>query len=453
MVFEILGCNLLSIVRLYKSKGLPVPLVKMITKQILTALDFLHSDCSIIHTDLKPENVLMRCNPDLSSLQNAINSKLASIVEVEAQKGTLPALSSSSAAIKPASTLASTASSASTTSTASNASSSAKIETTVSDALPAASSAPSSTSSLTSDSVIALGSSTSTESTVTSTVSQNSGEYSKTPSGVSDSHSVSSLSTSTEMGSPALSIGTAASSTTPLSTSKTEHEKSTTTEPSDPTNKSIDPAIRKFYRDDVRDDVDLPTDKQGLLSVFGNGAFKCKIADLGNACFTYRHFTDDVQTRHYRAPEVIVGYQTYDTPIDMWSLACLVFELLTGDLLFEPHAGKNYTKDDDHLAQIMELLGKMPRELVTQGKHSTDFMTRNGELRYIKNLRFWALKDVLLEKYRHSPEEASTIASFLLPMLEYMPNKRATARDRLRHPWIRDVDVNAFESCFEDNSA
>jgi hypothetical protein len=77
-----------------------------------------------------------------------------------------------------------------------------------------------------------------------------------------------------------------------------------------------------------------------------------KICDLGNACWTYKHFTDDIQTRQYRAPEVILGSK-YDTSADMWSLACIVFELLTGDLMFDPHAGDNWSREEDHLALMM----------------------------------------------------------------------------------------------------
>ena len=48
-----------------------------------------------------------------------------------------------------------------------------------------------------------------------------------------------------------------------------------------------------------------------------------KIADLGNACWVHRHFTEDIQTRQYRCLEVLIG-ATYDTPADIWSLACMV---------------------------------------------------------------------------------------------------------------------------------
>ena len=63
-----------------------------------------------------------------------------------------------------------------------------------------------------------------------------------------------------------------------------------------------------------------------------------KIADLGNACWTYKHFTDDIQTRQYRSPEVILRCG-YDARADIWSLGCIVFELATGDLLFKPKKG------------------------------------------------------------------------------------------------------------------
>jgi len=58
MVFELLGPNLLTLIRRYNYEGIPIPIIKDITRQILIGLDFLHTQCQIIHTDLKPENVL-----------------------------------------------------------------------------------------------------------------------------------------------------------------------------------------------------------------------------------------------------------------------------------------------------------------------------------------------------------------------------------------------------------
>lgn len=59
MVFEVLGENLLGLIKRWNHRGIPMPLVKRITKQVLLGLDYMHRDCGIIHTDLKPENVLI----------------------------------------------------------------------------------------------------------------------------------------------------------------------------------------------------------------------------------------------------------------------------------------------------------------------------------------------------------------------------------------------------------
>uniref|UniRef100_A0ACB8FQB4 SRSF protein kinase 2 n=1 Tax=Sphaerodactylus townsendi TaxID=933632 RepID=A0ACB8FQB4_9SAUR len=48
-----------------------------------------------------------------------------------------------------------------------------------------------------------------------------------------------------------------------------------------------------------------------------------KIADLGNACWVHKHFTEDIQTRQYRSIEVLIG-AGYSTPADIWSTACMV---------------------------------------------------------------------------------------------------------------------------------
>ncbi len=134
-----------------------------------------------------------------------------------------------------------------------------------------------------------------------------------------------------------------------------------------------------------------------------------KICDMGNGCWTYHHFTPEIQTRQYRSPEVIIGAD-YNTTADVWSFACTIFEMVTGDFLFEPRKGQNYDKDDDHLAQMMELLGRMPKNLALSGKNSKKFFDSKGHLRKISGLNFWPLKKVLVEKYRIKEDEAQAPA-------------------------------------------
>ncbi|XP_067915379.1 SRSF protein kinase 2-like isoform X3 [Heterodontus francisci] len=193
---------------------------------------------------------------------------------------------------------------------------------------------------------------------------------------------------------------------------------------------------------------------------------RVKIADLGNACWVHKHFTEDIQTRQYRSIEVLIG-AGYSTPADVWSTACMAFELATGDYLFEPHSGEDYSRDEDHIAHIIELLGniprhfalsgkysreffnrrdhialiiellgKIPRKFAMSGKYSKEFFTKKGELRHITKLKPWSLFDVLIEKYGWPHEEAVQFTDFLLPMLEMVPEKRASAAECLRHPWL-----------------
>ena len=64
MVFEVLGENLLTVIRRYNHRGIPKPIVQRIAKEVLMGLDYMHSHCGIIHTDLKPENVLVCVDED-----------------------------------------------------------------------------------------------------------------------------------------------------------------------------------------------------------------------------------------------------------------------------------------------------------------------------------------------------------------------------------------------------
>ncbi|KAM7410856.1 hypothetical protein PAMA_021019 [Pampus argenteus] len=160
-----------------------------------------------------------------------------------------------------------------------------------------------------------------------------------------------------------------------------------------------------------------------------------KIADLGSSCWVYKHFCEEIQTRQYRSLEVLLGSE-YGPPADIWSAACMAFELVTGDSLFEPKAGGSLSLEEDHIAQIMELLGKIPPAVALSGKYSAEYFSRRGDLQRVGPLRFWSLYDVLVEKYHFLLEEASGFSHFLLRMLDYHPERRATAAQCLRHPWL-----------------
>eukprot|EP00444_Apocalathium_aciculiferum_P018153 CAMPEP_0183450386 /NCGR_PEP_ID=MMETSP0370-20130417/112454_1 /TAXON_ID=268820 /ORGANISM="Peridinium aciculiferum, Strain PAER-2" /LENGTH=583 /DNA_ID=CAMNT_0025641535 /DNA_START=12 /DNA_END=1759 /DNA_ORIENTATION=- len=162
-----------------------------------------------------------------------------------------------------------------------------------------------------------------------------------------------------------------------------------------------------------------------------------KLADFGNGCRSHKQVTDDIQTRQYRSPEVIIGAK-WDETADNWSAACMFFELITGDFLFDPRTGDSWNRDEDHLALMAELIGDQPpKDWATSGKYSRDFFTNGGKLKHIKNLKFWSLPSVLMEKYEMDQAQADEIAGFLSPMLRWLPKERQHASEALKNSWVQ----------------
>lgn len=165
----------------------------------------------------------------------------------------------------------------------------------------------------------------------------------------------------------------------------------------------------------------------------------CKIVDFGNACWADKQFTDFIQTRQYRAPEVILG-SGYSFPVDMWSFACIAFELATGEMLFTPKEGHGYSEDEDHLALMMEVLGKMPKKIATMGTKSKEYFDRHGDLKRIRRLKISSIERVLVDKYKIPQSDAREFAEFLGPLLDFAPEKRPTAAQCLQNKWLQCDD-------------
>ena len=180
-----------------------------------------------------------------------------------------------------------------------------------------------------------------------------------------------------------------------------------------------------------------------------DSSIQVKICDIGNACWFNHHFSTIIQTRQYRSPEVILGIY-YNETSDIWSLACIIFELVTGDFLFNPTSSEEFCKNDSHLCKFMEICGKMPKNFVERGIFSKKYFDKNGKLKRVGDVRHLSLKNILVKKYHIKENEAQALVSFLMPMLEYYPEKRISARELLKHPWLNiptndDGRLNDFE--------
>ncbi|XP_026076858.1 SRSF protein kinase 1 isoform X3 [Carassius auratus] len=485
MVFEVLGHHLLKCIIKSNYQGLPLSCVKSIIRQVLQGLDYLHTKCKIIHTDIKPENILMDVN-------EAYVKRLATEA-TEWQKSGAPPPSGSAASTAPAPKHMAKMSKNKKKKMKKKQKRQAELlekrilETEGQEKGPEGgeeeeedeTETPESTPSVPASHDITA---EATPGGVSDVWSQHRGTINGHSQGpeeeqtldlqqqIKDETPVNPYDSGAEGSEPTNPYpacnGTVENEPSPQSTVATDgngplicdvvesqcprvQDQESPTAELNGSGSVEGPKAEMGLTMEVDPSVQATTEEENLkdekiaegnllvnpLDLLNAEKIRVKIADLGNACWVHKHFTDDIQTRQYRSLEVLIG-AGYSTPADIWSTACMAFELATGDYLFEPHSGEDYSRDEDHIALIIELLGKIPRKLITNGKYSKEFFTKKGDLRHITKLKPWGLPDVLVEKYEWPREEAQNFSDFLLPMLDLVPEKRATASECLRHSWI-----------------
>ncbi|CAN6998573.1 unnamed protein product [Brassica oleracea var. botrytis] len=161
---------------------------------------------------------------------------------------------------------------------------------------------------------------------------------------------------------------------------------------------------------------------------------RCEIIkgiNLGSSCFETDHLCLYVQSRSYRAPEVILGL-AYDKKIDVWSLGCILAELCTGNVLFQNDSPASL------LARVIGIIGSIDHEMLTKGRDSHKYFTKNRML-YERNQESSRLEYLIPKRtsLRHRlPMGDQGFTDFVGHLLEINLKKRPSASDALKHPWL-----------------
>jgi serine/threonine-protein kinase SRPK3 len=152
---------------------------------------------------------------------------------------------------------------------------------------------------------------------------------------------------------------------------------------------------------------------------------------------------EEIQTRYYRAPEVIMGNE-YNNKVDIWSSGCILYELLTGEILFDPEKDKNYSRDIHHLYWIEQLLGELPKEMVIKSSRKNELFDKNYKIKNIPNINKYLLKDLINEKCGDS-EEVKEMLSLLIALLKINPKERLSISECLNHKWFEKKEEKVNE--------
>lgn len=157
---------------------------------------------------------------------------------------------------------------------------------------------------------------------------------------------------------------------------------------------------------------------------------RIKLIDFGGACYDNEKKSSLINTRQYRAPEVILE-AGWSMPSDMWSLGCILAELATGELLFATH------DNVEHLALMERVIGRFPHGMLrrsgndmarkafdSSGYHRRDRVLSESSDRFVRKTP--VLEDLFPRR------EDDWFISLLRRVLVIDPCERATAHECLQ---------------------
>lgn len=164
-----------------------------------------------------------------------------------------------------------------------------------------------------------------------------------------------------------------------------------------------------------------------------------RLIDLGNAVWSRDGdgsggHSSVIATRHYRAPEVLLGLE-WSFPSDMFSVGCILVELFTGEALFQTHHNR------EHLAMMERCLGPVPGGMISRAHHSSRKYFDPSTLRVIfpepgthETTRY--VDEMARLDQTVPPAEVPELFDLVSRLLEFDPSRRITASQCLSHPFF-----------------
>lgn len=224
---------------------------------------------------------------------------------------------------------------------------------------------------------------------------------------------------------------------------------------------------------------DLKPENVLLCEPSQNG--QIKIIDFGSSCTNLQQLHKYIQSRWYRAPEVLLG-TPYDASVDMWSMGCILSELHTGKPLF-PGGHEPLTRrsaSHDMLCRFSRVLGPIPSAMISnamqvadqvesnkrmgrdsQKRTSIDMRDENfhceleihathenpkAELGKLVGANTSGLHGRWLHDRHHTPAHYELFVDFLESTLRFDPAVRMDPSAGLQHPFLNDAIWNSIGS-------
>ena len=164
------------------------------------------------------------------------------------------------------------------------------------------------------------------------------------------------------------------------------------------------------------------------------------LADFGTFCEEAKYYSNSFGTRYYLAPEIILmGKCSY--PVDIWALGCTFYELLSGNILFDPIKDSNYDRNHYHLCLINDTCGDFSSSFLKSTSRYKNYFDNklklpdhNNYFDHKNSSNFRLIKK--LNEINLLEDDYNNVYRLLKSMLTIDPNKRITIDKLLNDPWL-----------------
>jgi serine/threonine-protein kinase SRPK3 len=203
--------------------------------------------------------------------------------------------------------------------------------------------------------------------------------------------------------------------------------------------KKLDPAMKSKIRKKLHSALIEMMDENEENSYLCDDKYfdnlQIKLTDFGFYCHKDEFFHEPFGTRYYMAPEIILMADCSEK-VDIWALGCMLFELITGKILFDPHSDEKGSTDFHHLEMIINLCGEFNGQFQS-GKYYKKFFKNNKLINMEYNNEFkLSTFDKINKKFIEYNINNSNIVRLIESMLQINPKKRPSVKDLLNNNWL-----------------